>query len=54
MQTSGPGGPQLLLNGEVTALEVGGDARHGLHTVVRGLDQSHRLFRGRRVRPTST
>jgi phage protein D len=37
-----------LLAGEVTALEteVSGS---GVHTVVRGLDLSHRLFRGRRV-----
>ena len=48
VQASGPGGPMTLMSGEVTALEteVGVD---GVHTVVRGLDQSHRLFRGLRV-----
>lgn len=48
VQTSAPGGPVPLVSGEVTALEteVGAD---GVHTVVRGLDHSHRLFRGRRV-----
>jgi uncharacterized protein involved in type VI secretion and phage assembly len=48
VQSSGPGGPVLLLTGEVTSLEVE-VAQHGLHTVVRGLDKSHRLFRGKRV-----
>lgn len=47
-QTTQPSGPQLLLKGEVTALEVEVDER-GLHTVVRGLDVSHRLFRGTRT-----
>ena len=45
---NGPGGPQKLLEAEVTALDredVGGELR----TRVRGLDTSHRLFRGRRV-----
>lgn len=48
VQTSGPSGPTPLLSGEVTALEteLGSD---GAYTVVRGLDHSHRLFRGRRV-----
>jgi uncharacterized protein involved in type VI secretion and phage assembly len=48
VQTTAPGGPLPLVSGEVTALEaeVGAD---GMHTVVRGLDLSHRLFRGRRV-----
>jgi phage protein D len=48
VQASGPGGPVPLVSGEVTALEteVGVD---GVHSVVRGLDHSHRLFRGRRV-----
>lgn len=48
VQTSRPGGPVPLVSGEVTALEteVGVD---GVHSVVRGLDHSHRLFRGRRV-----
>jgi uncharacterized protein involved in type VI secretion and phage assembly len=48
VQSSGPGGPVSLMSGEVTALEteIGID---GVHTVVRGLDHSHRLFRGHRV-----
>lgn len=48
VQTSAPGGPELLLSGEVTALEAE-VTQEGQHTVVRGLDLSHRLFRGRRV-----
>ncbi|GAA2751241.1 VgrG-related protein [Kitasatospora cinereorecta] len=39
---------RLLVSGEVTALEVDLDTT-GTFTVVRGLDHSHRLFRGRRV-----
>lgn len=48
VQMAAPGGPATLLAGEVTALEadVGAD---GVHLVVRGLDASHRLFRGHRV-----
>ncbi len=48
VQTSAPTGPVTLHTGEVTALEaeVGPD---GVHAVVRGLDASHRLFRGTRV-----
>jgi phage protein D len=48
VQSTAPGGPAELLGGEVTALEaeVGPD---GSHVVVRGLDASHRLFRGHRV-----
>lgn len=45
---NGAEGPQKLLDAEVTALDredVGGELR----TRVRGLDTSHRLFRGRRV-----
>ncbi len=45
---NGGDGPQKLLDAEVTALDredVGGELR----TRVRGLDPSHRLFRGRRV-----
>ena len=45
---NGGEGPQKMLEGEVTALDredVGGELR----TRVRGLDPSHRLFRGRRV-----
>ncbi|MFF3092033.1 VgrG-related protein [Streptomyces cyaneofuscatus] len=40
--------PTPLLEGVVTALEVELDET-GTFTVVRGLDESHRLFRGRRV-----
>lgn len=40
--------PRPLLTGSVTALEVEIDDT-GTYTVVRGLDESHRLFRGRRV-----
>ncbi|HVQ92406.1 MAG TPA: VgrG-related protein [Mycobacteriales bacterium] len=40
------GAPQPLLSGEVTALEVEIDGT-GTYTVIRGLDHSHRLFRGR-------
>ncbi|MEJ3405466.1 VgrG-related protein [Rathayibacter sp. YIM 133350] len=46
---NGPESPTVLVDGEVTALEredIGG----ALITRVRGLDKSHRLFRGRRVR----
>ncbi|MEV6955713.1 VgrG-related protein [Streptomyces sp. NPDC051183] len=39
---------QLLVSGEVTAVEVDLDAT-GTFTVVRGLDHAHRFFRGRRV-----
>jgi phage protein D/phage baseplate assembly protein gpV len=48
VQTSDPGGPVVLLTGEVTALERELD-RTGTVTEVRGMDHSHRLFRGRRV-----
>lgn len=48
VQTSDPGGPATLLAGEVTALGVDLD-RTGTFTEVRGYDQAHRLFRGRRV-----
>ncbi|WP_182377100.1 VgrG-related protein [Nocardioides sp. WS12] len=48
LQNTAPGGPEPLHVGEVTALEVEiGEA--GLHTVVRGLDVAHRLYRGTRV-----
>lgn len=40
-----PGGDQLL-TGDVTALETSHDGS-GTFTIVRGYDQSHRLFRGR-------
>ncbi|WP_258724116.1 VgrG-related protein [Cellulomonas sp. NS3] len=48
MQASTPGGPVPLVTGEVTALDLD-VSPSGQHTVVRGLDLSHRLFRGRRV-----
>lgn len=48
VQTTKPGGPNPLLIGEVTALEVE-VTQAGTHTIVRGLDKSHRLFRGTRV-----
>ncbi|MFC7500816.1 VgrG-related protein [Nocardioides sp. CPCC 206347] len=49
LQNTAPGGPEPLHLGEVTALEVEiGEA--GLHTVVRGLDIAHRLYRGTRVK----
>ena len=48
VQSSAPGPPQPLLKGEVTTIEVE-VAEQGMHTVVRGLDKSHRLFRGTRV-----
>ncbi|WP_027944731.1 VgrG-related protein [Amycolatopsis taiwanensis] len=47
-RSSDPGGPVLLLSGEVTALSTELDATGGV-TEVRGYDHAHRLFRGRRV-----
>lgn len=48
VQTSDPGGPRPLMNGEVTsvALDVASD---GTFAEVRGMDEAHRLMRGRRV-----
>lgn len=44
----GSGAPAPLIEGEVTSLEL--DVRFdGVWTVVRGLDKSHKLFRGSRV-----
>jgi phage protein D len=40
--------PRRLISGEVTAVEVEFDST-GTFTVVRGFDQAHRLFRGRRT-----
>ena len=40
--------PQPLIEGEVTALEAEADST-GTFTVIRGYDQAHRLFRGRRT-----
>ncbi|MFC7547751.1 VgrG-related protein [Plantactinospora sp. GCM10030261] len=48
VQTAESGGPQPLMSGEVTAVELELD-RTGTVTQVRGLDPTHRLFRGRRV-----
>lgn len=45
---NGPEGPVRLLDGEITALDRE-DVAGVLRTRVRGLDRSHRLFRGRRV-----
>ena len=39
--------PEPLIEGEITALEAEFDAG-GTFTVIRGYDQAHRLFRGRR------
>ncbi|MBB5936596.1 VgrG-related protein [Streptomyces zagrosensis] len=47
-QAGGGPTPQLLLSGSVTALEVEIDDT-GTFTVVRGLDESYRLLRGRQV-----
>ncbi|MFG3525222.1 VgrG-related protein [Streptomyces sp. NPDC047917] len=47
-RAGGDSEPKPLLKGVVTALEVELDET-GTFTVVRGLDESHRLFRGRRV-----
>jgi len=48
VKTAEPGQPQPLVSGEVTAIELDLDST-GSVTEVRGLDESHRLFRGRRV-----
>jgi phage protein D/phage baseplate assembly protein gpV len=48
VQTAEPGGPQPLIEGEVTAVEMDLDPT-GTITEVRGQDAAHRLFRGRRV-----
>ena len=40
--------PELLISGEVTALEAEYDTG-GTFTVIRGYDQTHRFFRGRRT-----
>jgi phage protein D/phage baseplate assembly protein gpV len=47
VQTADGQTPDPLMQGEVTALEVEFDAL-GTFLVVRGFDQAHRLFRGRR------
>ncbi|MEO9326037.1 VgrG-related protein [Nocardioides sp. C4-1] len=48
LQSTAPGGSTPLLDGEVTAIEVE-VGELGVQTLVRGLDVSHRLFRGTRV-----
>jgi uncharacterized protein involved in type VI secretion and phage assembly len=48
VQTAEPTGPQPLFIGEVTAVEIDVDPT-GTLTEVRGMDVTHRLFRGRRV-----
>ena len=40
--------PEPLIQGEITALEAEYDST-GTYTVIRGYDQAHRLFRGRRT-----
>jgi phage protein D/phage baseplate assembly protein gpV len=40
--------PELLISGEITALEAEYDTG-GTFTVIRGYDQTHRFFRGRRT-----
>ncbi|MET0863304.1 MAG: VgrG-related protein [Nakamurella sp.] len=40
--------PEPLIEGEITALEAEYDST-GTYTVIRGYDQAHRLFRGRRT-----
>jgi uncharacterized protein involved in type VI secretion and phage assembly len=48
VRTSDSPAPELLVAGEVTAIEAEWEAT-GSVTEVRGLDHAHRLFRGRRV-----
>ncbi|MGW6449143.1 VgrG-related protein [Lentzea sp. NPDC055074] len=48
VQTADPGGPKPLMSGEITAVGLELDAQ-GTFTEVRGYDEAHRLFRGRRV-----
>jgi phage protein D len=48
VQTSDGQTPEALISGEVTALEAEFDST-GTFTVIRGYDQAHRLFRGRRT-----
>lgn len=45
---SGEANAMTLIEAEVTAVEIGVD-QSGTHTIVRGLDHSHRLLRGRRT-----
>ena len=48
VQADGQPAPTPLIEGEITALEAEFDAG-GTFTVIRGYDQAHRLFRGRRT-----
>jgi uncharacterized protein involved in type VI secretion and phage assembly len=48
VQTADPGGPLILMSGEITAVGLDLD-RTGTFTEVRGYDHAHRLFRGRRI-----
>jgi phage protein D/phage baseplate assembly protein gpV len=48
VQVAGAAQPEPLIEGEVTALEVEYDMG-GTFTVIRGYDQTHRFFRGRRT-----
>src|SRR4051794_4328089 len=48
VQVSGAAQPEPLISGEITALEAEYDTG-GTFTVVRGYDQTHRFFRGRRT-----
>ncbi len=49
VQVAGSQAPAPLIQGEITALEAEFDSG-GTFTVIRGYDQTHRLFRGRRTR----
>lgn len=48
VQTADPTGPEVLLDGEITAIELNAD-KVGTYTEIRGYDKAHRLTRGRRV-----
>ncbi|MDN5804849.1 MAG: VgrG-related protein, partial [Microlunatus sp.] len=48
VQVASAAQPQALIHGEITALEAEYDTG-GTFTVIRGYDQTHRLFRGRRT-----
>ena len=48
VMAAGRPAPEPLIEGEITALEAEFDAG-GTFTVIRGYDQAHRLFRGRRT-----
>ncbi|WP_163510805.1 VgrG-related protein [Fodinicola acaciae] len=48
VQTADPAGPEVLLDGEITAVELNAD-KSGTYTEIRGYDKAHRFTRGRRV-----